>query len=347
MKVLVTGGAGYIGSHACKALALAGHQPIVYDNLSRGHRDLVRWGPLEFGDLMDEARLRDVLTLHRPDAVMHFAALAYVEESIKSPNLYYRNNVLGTLSLIEAMCSQGPDLMVFSSSCATYGLPIQVPIDEDHPQHPINPYGAGKLMVERMLQDFETAYGLRWMSLRYFNAAGADPDGETGEWHDHETHAIPLAIFAALGQVPEFRLYGTDYPTPDGSAVRDYIHVTDLVAAHLASLQRLSSGGQSMAVNLGTGSGTSVLEIVKAVERVTHRPVPLVHCQRRLGDPHTLVADGQRARAVLGWQPHYDNIDAIVATAWNWHRSHAQSSQDWSIGHHHGASDVEAGAAPA
>jgi UDP-arabinose 4-epimerase len=345
MKVLVTGGAGYIGSHACKALAAAGHHPIVYDNLSRGHRDLVRWGTMEFGDLTDETRLRDVLTFHRPDAAMHFAAFAYVEESIKSPSLYYRNNVLGSLSLLEAMREHGPDLMVFSSSCATYGLPVQVPMDENHPQKPINPYGAGKLMVERMLQDFEAAYGLRWMSLRYFNAAGADPDGETGEWHDHETHAIPLAIFAALGQVPAFRLYGTDYPTPDGTPIRDYIHVTDLVSAHLACLDRLSGGGQSEALNLGTGSGTSVREIVRAVERVTHKAVPLVHCQRRPGDPHTLVADGQRARMVLGWRPRYDSIDAIVATAWNWHRPRALSSRHWSVSHHQGA--AHAGATPA
>jgi UDP-arabinose 4-epimerase len=335
MKVLVTGGAGYIGSHACKALARGGHHPIAYDNLSRGHRELVRWGPLEIGDLADGARLRDVLARYRPDAVMHFAAFAHVEESIKSPGIYYRNNVLGSLSLLEAMREEGPNLIVFSSSCATYGLPVRMPIDEDHPQNPINPYGAGKLMAERMLQDFGAAYGLRWMSLRYFNAAGADPEGETGEAHAPETHAIPLAIFAALGRIPAFRLYGTDYQTPDGSPVRDYIHVTDLASAHLACLLRLSSGGRSMAVNLGTGSGTSVLEIVKAVERVSERPIPIMNCQRRPGDPHVLVADGHRARAVLGWQPSYLSIDDIVATAWNWHRSLSLPSWKWPIGHHH------------
>lgn len=335
MKVLVTGGAGYIGSHACKALARAGHHPIVYDNLSRGHRKLVRWGPLEIGDLTDGARLREVLTRYRPDAVMHFAAFAHVEESIKAPDLYYRNNVLGSLSLLEAMREEGPALIVFSSSCATYGLPVQMPMDEGHPQKPINPYGACKLMTERMLEDFEAAYGLRWMSLRYFNAAGADPEGETGELHGPETHAIPLAIFAALGRIPFFRLYGTDYPTPDGSPIRDYIHVTDLASAHLACLMRLSSGGRSMAVNLGTGSGTSVLEILKAVERVSQRPVPITHCQRRPGDPHTLVADGRRARTVLGWEPRYLGIDDIVATAWRWHHSPGLSSEKQSIGHHH------------
>lgn len=321
MKVLVTGGAGYIGSHACKVLARAGHQPIVYDNLSRGHRSLVRWGSFELGDLADESRLRKVIARHRPDAVMHFAALAYVGESIDAPGLYYRNNVAGSLSLLESMHACGLDLIVFSSSCATYGMPVQLPMTEDHTQNPINPYGAGKLMVERMLQDFEAAHGLRWISFRYFNAAGADPDGEIGEMHDPETHAVPLAIFAALGRVPSFRLYGVDYPTPDGSAVRDYVHVTDLAEAHVAGLQFLANGGRSMAVNLGTGSGTSVLEIIEAVERLSERPVPIMRCGRRAGDPHVLVADGQRARAALGWRPKYLEIHDIVATALSWHRS--------------------------
>jgi UDP-arabinose 4-epimerase len=350
MKVLVTGGAGYIGSHACKMLARAGHYPIVYDNLSRGHRELVRWGKLELGDLTDEARLREVFIQHRPDAVMHFAAFAYVEESIKFPALYYRNNVLGNLSLLETMRESGTDLIVFSSSCATYGMPAQLPMNESHPQLPINPYGAGKLMSERMLQDFATAYGLRWMSLRYFNAAGADPEGETGEMHDRETHAIPLAIFAALGKVPLFRLNGTDYPTPDGTAIRDYIHVTDLASAHLACLMRLRGGGESMALNLGTGKGTSVLEIVRAVERVGGRPVPVEYCQRRPGDPHMLVADGLRARTVLDWQPRYGSIDEIVETAWSWHCAQdAAASRKRSPAPHHPSirEEVSRAAAPA
>jgi UDP-glucose-4-epimerase GalE len=321
MRVLVTGGAGYLGSHTCKALAAAGHQPIVYDNLSRGHRSLVRWGPLEVGDLGDGARLREVIVRHRPDGIIHFAALAYVGESVADPALYYRNNVCGSLSLFETMRENGPNLIVFSSSCATYGPPKVVPIPEDHPQSPINPYGASKLMVEHMLRDHAAAYGWRWMSLRYFNAAGADPDGEIGELHDPETHAVPLAVLAALGRVPSFQVYGTDYPTADGSAVRDYVHVSDLAAAHIAALVHLSNGGHSMAANLGTGIGTSVLELVEAVGQVAGRRVPITRSARRSGDPDVLVADARRARDVLGWQPRYTNIKDIVATAWNWHRS--------------------------
>jgi UDP-arabinose 4-epimerase len=321
MRVLVTGGAGYLGSHTCKALAAAGHQPIVYDNLSRGHRSMVRWGPLEVGDLGDGARLREVIVRHRPDGIIHFAALAYVGESVADPALYYRNNVCGSLSLFETMRENGPNLIVFSSSCATYGPPKVVPIPEDHPQSPINPYGASKLMVEHMLRDHAAAYGWRWMSLRYFNAAGADPDGEIGELHDPETHAVPLAVLAALGRVPSFQVYGTDYPTADGSAVRDYVHVSDLAAAHIAALVHLSNGGHSMAANLGTGIGTSVLELVEAVGQVAGRRVPITRSARRSGDPDVLVADARRARDVLGWQPRYTNIKDIVATAWNWHRS--------------------------
>jgi len=241
---------------------------------------------------------------------MHFAAFAHVEESIKSPDVYYRNNVLGSLSLLEAMREHGPDLIVFSSSCATYGLPIQVPMNEDHPQNPINPYGAGKLMAERMLQDFEAAYGLRWMSLRYFNAAGADPEGETGELQWPRDPCHPIGHIFGTRRIPAFRLYAPIIQRPT-VRIRDYIHVTDLASAHLECLLRLSRGGRSMAVNLGTGSGTSVLEILKAVERVGHRPVPIMHCQRRPGDPHTLVADGHRARAVLDWQPRYLSIDDV------------------------------------
>lgn len=321
MKILVTGGAGYVGSHACKAIVAAGHQPIVYDNLSRGHRSLVRWGIFEQGDLADRARLRDVITRHRPDGVIHFAAFAYVGESVEQPALYYENNVLGSLSLLEAIRENGPNIVVFSSTCATYGLPARLPIDEDHPQNPVNPYGASKLIVERMLRDYDAAYGLRSVSLRYFNAAGADPDGEIGEMHEPETHAIPLAVLAALGRTPSFQLYGLDYPTADGSAVRDYIHVADLASAHVRALEYLSNGGESISINLGTGLGTSVLEVIRAVERVVGRPVPVVHRNRRPGDPHALIADGRRANAVLGWQPEYVDIGEIVATAWRWHSS--------------------------
>jgi UDP-glucose-4-epimerase GalE len=319
MRVLVTGGAGYIGSQVCKALAAAGYQPVAYDDLSRGTKTAVRWSPLEIGSIADGARLCDVLRRYRPVGVMHFAAFAYVSESVAHPSLYYMNNVLGSLSLLEAMRECAVDLIIFSSSCASYGMPINLPITEQHPQSPINSYGASKLMVERILQDYQAAYGLRWMSLRYFNAAGADRDGELGECHDPETHAAPLAILAALGKFAQFNLYGTDYPTPDGSAIRDYIHVEDLAQAHVAALRHLLDGGASEALNLGSGRGTSVLELIAAVERIGMRTVPIVRSARRVGDPPVLIADAQRARAVLGWQPNLSTIDEIVRTAWSWH----------------------------
>ncbi len=322
MKVLVTGGAGYVGSHACKALARAGHEPVVYDNLLRGHRSLVRWGPLEQGDIADAQGLREVIRKHEPEAVMHFAALAYVGESVTAPEIYYRTNVAGSLALLEAMREHGVRSMVFSSSCATYGLPASLPMSEAHPQAPINPYGASKLMVERMLPDYAAAHGLRWISLRYFNAAGADPDGEIGETHDPETHAAPLAIFAALGRTSAFPVFGTDYPTADGSAVRDYVHVADLATAHVAALDYLARGGSSLALNLGTGAGTSVLELVRAVERVAGRPLPVERRPRRSGDPPLLLADARLAAEVLGWRPDYTDINDIVATAWAWHLHH-------------------------
>jgi UDP-arabinose 4-epimerase len=318
-KILVTGGAGYIGSQVCKVLAGAGYEPVVYDNLFRGHRTAVRWGPLEVGDLADEARLQATLERHRPESVMHFAALAYVGESVADPGLYYRNNVVGTLTLLEAMREAGIGTLVFSSTCATYGTPVRLPLTEDHPQEPINPYGSCKLVVERMLRDFGTAYGLRSVALRYFNAAGADPDGETGERHDPETHAIPLAIMAATGQGAAFRVFGTDYPTPDGSAVRDYVHVLDLADAHVAALRYLLDGGATDAFNLGTGTGTSVLELIAAVERVGGRTVPLVQDARRRGDPPVLVAEARKAAKTLRWEPRYRSIDEIVRTAWSWH----------------------------
>jgi UDP-glucose-4-epimerase GalE len=316
--ILVTGGAGYVGSHACKALAAAGYTPVTYDNLGRGHRELVRWGPLEVGDLADRARLDEVFARHRPEAVMHFAAFAYVGESVQDPALYYRNNVGGTLELVEATRRAGVDSFVFSSTCSTYGVPERMPIDEDTPQRPINPYGATKLAIERMLADYAGAYGLRSASLRYFNAAGCDPDGETGELHEPETHVIPRVLMAATGQIEHVEVYGTDYPTPDGTCLRDYIHVADLAQGHVQALDYLKRGGATVAVNLGTGRGFSVREVIAAAEQVTGRRIPVREAPRRPGDPPVLVADPTRARARLGFAPRYTELAPIVATAWRW-----------------------------
>ena len=322
--ILVTGGAGYIGAHACKALAAAGHRPIAYDNLVYGHREAVKWGPLEDGDIDDRNRLNAVIDRYDIAAVMHFAAFAYVGESVSDPGKYYRNNVVGTLTLLEAMRDHAIPALIFSSSCATYGIPEVVPIRESEKQSPINPYGQSKLMSERIIADFGAAHGIRSGSLRYFNAAGADADGDIGECHDPETHLIPLALDAAAGK-GELTLYGDDYPTPDGTCIRDYIHVTDLAEAHVAALGRLLGGAESMALNLGTGEGASVREILDTVERVTGRPVPHQIGPRRPGDPPTLVADPSRARETLGWRARTSDLETIVKTAWNWHqRSAAQ-----------------------
>ena len=317
-RVVVTGGAGYVGSHVCKELARQGYEPVTYDNLSRGHRGAVRWGPLEVGDLLDEQRLREVLERYRPGGVLHFAALAYVGESVGDPASYYRNNVYGTLCLLDAMRAHGIDQLVFSSTCAVYGTPEIMPISESSALAPINPYGASKLAVERILVDYDAAYGLRSVSLRYFNAAGADLECEIGERHEPETHAIPLLLRAAVGG-PPFRIFGTDYPTADGSAVRDYIHVSDLATAHVAALKYLAAGRPTTQVNLGTGNGTSVLELVDVVARVTERSVPTARSARRAGDPPVLVAQADRAQALLGWQARYSSIQQIVASAWRWH----------------------------
>jgi UDP-arabinose 4-epimerase len=314
--VLVTGGAGYIGSHACKALAHAGFRPLAYDNLVYGHAAAVRWGPVELGDIQDRRRLNEVIALHKPVAVMHFAAFAYVGESVGDPGKYYRNNVAGSLTLLEAARDHGVNKFVFSSSCATYGVPASSPISEDSAQQPINPYGASKLMVERMLQDFDRAHGLRYATLRYFNAAGADAEGEIGEDHHPETHLIPLALQAALAGAPELAIFGTDYPTPDGTAIRDYIHVTDLAEAHVLALKDLLAGGSSTALNLGTGAGHSVREVVQMVESVGGRKVPVRLAERRAGDPPELVADPRRAMIRLGWKPIHSGLREIVESAW-------------------------------
>ena len=318
MKILVTGGAGYIGGHTCKLLARAGFEPVVYDNLSTGFRDIARFGPFEQGDILDAARLDDVMARHKPAAVVHFAASAYVGDSVRDPAAYYRNNIVGSLSLLDAMRRNGIVNIVFSSTCATYGIPDRTPMDESLPQAPINPYGFTKLAIEHALADYGRAYGIRWIALRYFNAAGADPEGELGERHDPETHAIPLCIRAALGIDSGFNVFGSDYPTPDGSAVRDYVHVNDLGDAHVLALRRLLNGGDSAAYNLGTGIGTSVLELVAAVEKASGRKVPLAIGPRREGDPPSLFASAEKAAHDLGWRAHYRSIDDIVATAVTW-----------------------------
>ena len=322
--VLVTGGAGYIGSHACKALAGAGFQPVVFDNLSRGHREAVRWGPLVEGDLADRQRLCAALIEHKVEAVMHFAAYAYVGESVTDPALYYRNNLGGTLSLLEAMREAGIGEIVFSSTCATYGIPDGVPIREDAPQRPVNPYGETKLAIERALHWYAAAYGLRSVSLRYFNAAGADPEGEIGEHHEPETHLVPLVLQAALGHGPHIEIYGTDYPTPDGTAIRDYVHVRDLAIAHLRALERLRGGGGSAAVNLGTGQGHSVREVIAAAELASGRKVPARAAPRRPGDPPALVADPSLAGEILGWHPQHSDLDTIIRTSLAWHTRHSR-----------------------
>jgi UDP-arabinose 4-epimerase len=319
MRVLVTGGAGYIGSHTCKHLAAAGHTPIVFDDLSQGHEWAVKWGPFERGSLGDPARLAQVFAAHRVEAVVHFAASALVGESMSHPAKYFRNNTLGTFHLLEAMREAGVGTLVFSSTCATYGNPVRVPIDETHPQAPVNPYGESKLMVEKMLRWYGECHGLRWMALRYFNAAGADPGGEIGEDHDPESHLVPLVIGGTLGSRPPVKVFGDDYPTPDGTAIRDYIHVVDLADAHLRAIDRLGAGTPSQAVNLGTGRGHSVRQVIDAVAAVSGREVPFDLAPRRAGDPPELVADPSRAREVLGWTPRFGELPLIVTHAWNWH----------------------------
>lgn len=321
MSVLVTGGAGYVGSHALLALRSAGIPCVVLDNLVRGRRELVLDAELVIGDISDRELVLRVIKERAVDAVMHFAAFAYVGESVSNPAVYYRNNVSGTLTLLECMCEAGIRQVVFSSTCATYGVPEATPIPEEHPQKPINPYGATKLAVERMLRDFEPAHGLRSVIFRYFNAAGADPSAAIGEWHEPETHLIPLALESALGERGPVDIYGTDYPTEDGTCIRDYIHVNDLARAHMLGLKHLQSGGGSDAFNLGNGRGFSVLQVLDAAERVTGRRVPRVGKPRRPGDPHTLVGSAVRAKALLGWEPEFADLDSMIETAWRWRLS--------------------------
>ena len=323
MNVLVVGGAGYIGSHAVRLLIDAGHSVWVYDNLSRGHRQAVPEGLLIEGDVADRAKLATAMKEHRIDAVMHFAAFALVNESVTDPSLYYRNNVVAALELLEAMREADVKKIVFSSTTATYGEPEIVPIPESTPQRPINPYGFTKLVIEQALADYAAAYGFAYAALRYFNAAGARPDGTIGEDHDPESHIIPIVLQVALGQRDQITIFGDDYPTADGTCVRDYIHVDDLSDAHLRALERLESG-KGLCVNLGTGHGTSVREIVNACREVTGHPIPEVTGTRRAGDPPKLIADATLAKQLLDWEAKYTDVKSIVETAWKWHQSHPQ-----------------------
>ncbi|PDS80907.1 UDP-glucose 4-epimerase GalE [Rhizobium sp. L43] len=313
--ILVTGGAGFIGSHICKTLARAGMVPVAYDNLSTGHADSVRWGPLIRAELADAATLRRTLAEFSPDCVIHCGANAYVAESVEMPRKYYRNNVVGSLTLLEACLDQDIDRIVFSSSCATYGVPASLPIREESPQLPVNPYGRTKLIFEMALEDFAAAYGIRFAALRYFNAAGADPEGELAERHQPETHLIPRALLAAAGRLEWLDVFGTDYATEDGTCVRDYIHVSDLAQAHLAAVNHLMADGGSLSVNLGSGRGTSVREILDAIHRATGREVPVRYRARRAGDPPILFANTARAKAELGFSPSLSDIDTIIRTA--------------------------------
>jgi UDP-arabinose 4-epimerase len=313
--ILVTGGAGFIGSHICKALSRAGMIPVTYDNLSTGHADSVRWGPLIRAELADAATLRQTLAEFSPDCVIHCGANAYVGESDDMPRKYYRNNVVGSLTLLEACLDQEIDRIVFSSSCATYGVPASLPIREESPQHPVNPYGRTKLIFEMALEDFAAAYGIRFAALRYFNAAGADPDGELAERHQPETHLIPRALLAAAGRLERLDIFGTDYATEDGTCVRDYIHVSDLAQAHLAAVNHLLADGGSLSINLGSGRGTSVREILEAIHRASGREVPVRYRSRRVGDPPILFANTARAKAELGFAPAFSDIDTIIRTA--------------------------------
>lgn len=321
MAVLVCGGAGYIGSHINKFLNRKGYETVVFDNLVYGHREAVKWGTFVEGDLSSEKDVESVFQNHRIDAVFHFAAYAYVGESVEQPEKYYYNNVANTLNLLKAMRKYGCGRIVFSSTCATYGEPEAVPITEGQRQEPINPYGASKLMVERILKDYAMAYGLQFAVLRYFNAAGADPEGEIGESHMPETHLIPLVLDAAAGKKKEVRVFGTDYGTPDGSCVRDYIHVMDLAEAHLLALEYLENKGKSDFFNLGNERGTSVLEVIRAVKEVTGREFGVTYEKRRPGDPAVLVGGCGKAKRVLGWKPAYPDIGQIVAHAWEWHQN--------------------------
>jgi UDP-glucose 4-epimerase len=320
--ILIVGGAGYIGSHVNKLLCQKGYKTVVFDNLSRGHAAFAKWGEFFCGDLSDNDQIRACFNKYSINAVMHFSAFAYVGESVAEPIKYYQNNVANTLNLLEVMIESKVMHFIFSSTCSTYGIPERTPINEEHPQNPINPYGRTKLMVEEVLKDFERAYGMKYASLRYFNAAGADPDAEIGEWHDPETHLIPLLLDAALGRSGPVRVFGLDYNTPDGTCIRDYIHVNDLAVAHILALEALVSGKGSDIFNLGIGRGYSVKDVIESVRRVTGRDIRWEAGPRRSGDPAELVADASKAAKQLGWRPAFVDLDSIVESSWRWHKYH-------------------------
>jgi UDP-arabinose 4-epimerase len=323
-RILVTGGAGYIGSHTVKRLVAHGITPLVYDNLSRGHQDFAKWGNFVKGDIRDQALLAKTMQDFQPDVVLHFAAFAYVGESVSHPGLYYDNNVGGTLALLQAMQAAGVKRLVVSSTCATYGQPDSLPITETTPQRPLNPYGHSKLMMEQIARDFDQAHGIRSVALRYFNAAGGDPDGDIGERHDPEPHLIPRLFMAQDGEIDALDILGDDYPTPDGTCIRDYIHVNDLAEAHILAAHYLMSDGPTTAFNLGTGQGASVKEMIATAARVTGRAIPHRISARRPGDPAVLVADASKAHEILGWQPQHSSLTEILASAWHWHRTERQ-----------------------
>lgn len=327
MRVLVTGGAGYVGSHAAKFLAESGHEVVIVDSLAEGHRAAVGKLPLVVADLIDQQQITDLLKSERIEAVMHFAAFAYVGVSVREPAKYYHNNIVGTLALLDAMREADVHKIVFSSSCATYGIPTKVPIREDHPQNPINPYGFTKLAIERALSDYAHAYGVGYAALRYFNASGAAADGTIGEDHDPETHLIPLVLQVALGQQEQAEIFGTDYPTPDGTCVRDYIHVDDLATAHLLALERLNHDS-AMKLNLGTGVGVSVQKMIDICREVTGHSIPAKACPRREGDPPELVADPTLSSETLGWEAKYKDIRETIEMAWRWHKAHPHGYGD-------------------
>jgi UDP-glucose 4-epimerase len=318
--VLVTGGAGYIGAHTCKVLSQFGFIPVTYDNLCQGHRSAVKWGPLEIGDISDQDRLKSVFDQFRPVAVIHFAAFAYVGESVDNPEKYYLNNVVGTLKLLNAMRNAGIDKIIFSSSCSTYGIPEKIPITEDHPQNPINPYGRSKLMIESVMSDYAISYGLKYVALRYFNAAGADPQMDIGENHNPETHLIPSILDAVIGRRQHINIFGKNYDTPDGTCIRDYIHVSDLADAHVLSLKYLLDGGESDIYNLGNGSGFSVKEVIETAVKITGLDIDCAEKDKREGDPPILIGCADKIKKELMWKPKLHDLETIIYTAWQWHK---------------------------